>query len=339
MRGALILAALLTGCGCDEPSLVPVPAEPATLEPATAAPAPAAPLAAPVLPRVTRTDLPPALPSVTIEVTAGGYRVTNRALVETWPASERAEAAAHAPPGEPDFPVVELDVPVADPAPLRVPRVPALGDALGRLAAADRARTAAAGGGPRVFAVRASTDVRWERIVAALYTASQSGYAEPWLVVHSGEGERVLQLTFGGAPLSANVREAVAAALAALEGLGPDLALPAEPAAVLDEVEAAQANLFVRLEEDGLWLRRPELGALGADCRTADGRGAPTLPRSGDVAALRTCLDAAAPFALAIVEASPDLAYGAVVPVIEALVGRAPVAIGIGSGALPETPR
>ena len=334
MRGALIFTALLAGCGCDEPSLVAVPVEPAPEEPAARAPA-AGELGAPALPRVTRSDLPPALPSVTIEVTAGGYRVTNRALVETWPAPERAEAAAHAPAGEPDFPVVELDVPVADPVPLRVP---ALGDALGRLAAADRARASAAGG-PRVFAVRASTDVRWERIVGALYTAAQRGYAEPWLVVQSAAGERVLQLTVGGAPLDASMRAAVAAALATLEGLGPDVVLPADPAAVLDEAEAAQADLFVRVDEDGLRLRRPELGALGADCRTADALGAPTLPRSGDVAALRTCLDAAAPFALAIVEARPDLAYGAVVPVIEALVGRAPVAIGIGAGTPPETGR
>jgi hypothetical protein len=334
MRRALTLLALLGGCGCEEPSLVPVAVAPEAVDPAAVGAAPSLPLAAPTLPRVGRSDLPTALPSVAVEVTAGGYRVTNRALVETWPAPERAEAAAHAPPGAPDFPLVEREVLAADPAPLLVP---ALSEALGLTAQADRARAASAGGGPRVVSVRAAADVRWERVVRVLYAAAQHGYAEPWLVVATEAGERVLPLAMDAGPIGADVRATIAEALAGLEGLGAGVALPADPAAVLDTAEAAQPTLWLRRSEDGLSVRRSDLGPLGPDCRTPASPAAPTLPPGADGPTLAACLDAAGPFTRAVVEASPELAFGAVVPVIEALVGRAPVAIGLGPATTPET--
>lgn len=329
--GLSLCIAPLVGCQCG-------PADDAMrgVEPAVEPAAPEPPVGPADVPRARRADLPVLVPALTVEVTARGYAVSNRALVDSWPPPERAHAASLAPPDQPDFPVVEVDVPTIDPAPLLVPGLQA---AMALAAEADRAR--APGGGPRVFAVRAAPDVRWERVLRAIYAGGLTGYAEPWLVVRVGGAERTLRLAAEDEPTSAETRETIAAALAALGDLGgAGIELPASPDTVLAEAEAAAApaRLSLRLEEHGLRVRRG-LVELGPDCRTPAADGSPALSSSSfDRERFAACLDALGPFDRARVEASPDLAYGSLVPVLEGLSGRGPIVIGMMSGprAAPE---
>jgi hypothetical protein len=319
MRRALALLWLLSLSGCECSGSPPSPSSPPASE------TPPESVSAD-LPTARRFDLPPVLPSLTIEVAPRGYAVSNRALVETWPAPERARAASLAPPDMPDFPVVEVTVPTVDPAPLLVP---GLRDALARAAEADRAREP--GGGPSVFSIRAAPDVAWERVLRAIYAGGLTGYAEPWLVVRTEAGERTIRLSLAEAPASAETRETIAAALAALGELGGPIELPADPGSVVSAAEAAAlpARVLLRLHEQGLYVRRGLLD-VGADCRSPAIDASPAISSASlDRERLAACIDALGSFDRVTVEASPDTAYGTLVPVLEGLVGRGAIEIAI----------
>jgi hypothetical protein len=327
----LALALSVEGCDCGGPT---PPSMGSARSTATSAPVVAdEDLVVDVtVPRTARTDLPLATPTVEVRVGARGFVVSNRALVASWPAAERERAASAASPTSPDFPIVEASIPSVDAAPLLVP---SLRDALSRAGEADRAREAGTGT-PIVFSIRAPSDVRWDRVLRALFAAGMAGYAEPWLVVRDAEElERVIRLTSDDhgspAPSAEALRDTVREALATLGegsdplgGTGDDegeaLGAAADPTP--PSLDVALPVLSLRLEEHGLRVRRG-LVELSADCRTPSSDGSPAFTTAGlDRTSLEACLTAIGSFERASFEASPDVAYGSALTVLETVHAR-----------------
>lgn len=305
---ALGLVALLAGCECQsrETTLRPVVVEPVVEAPSDEG--------AITLPRTPRADLPAATATLVVEVHPRGYRVSNRALVDSWPPPERERAAANAPPTEPEFPVVEASIPTTDPAPLLST---GLRDAMARAAAADRARDPAAGA-PIAFSIRAPSDARWERILRALFAAGMAGYAEPWLlVVDDANTERALRIPSSHTPMD-DTRASIRDALSAL-GTHPPGAGAAEVEAPSDGAPSALPALSFRLEDHGLRVRSG-LVDLSADCRTPSVDASPAFTTATlDRASLEACLSALGPFDHATFEAAPEVAYGSALMILSTL--------------------
>lgn len=318
---AAVLTLALAGCDCggaDRRVASPTETTP------TSPPDLTADLASEVVvPRTSRTDLPLATPTLEVRALARGFVVSNRALVTSWPASERERAALAASPTSPDFPLVEATIPAVDAAPLLVP---SLRDALARAVEADRAREAGTGT-PIVFSVRAPSDVRWDRVLRALFAAGMAGYAEPWLVVRDAEDiERVIRLSTdhgGPAPSSAALRDSVREALATLgEGGSGEEAEAAEAEGNEGAPSTPGPLLSLRLEEHGLRVRSG-LVELGADCRTPSSDASPAFTTAVlDRASLEACLSALGDFDRASFEASPDVTYGSALLVLETVHAR-----------------
>jgi len=300
---------LLGGCDCggETVRLTPSAAEDEVVERSDAL------VIEVTVPRTERTTLLAAQPQVTLSVDVRGYRVENRALVESWPPLERARAAESSSPIDPDFPFVDLTIPAIDPSPLLIPR---LRDAMARAAAADRARDPSTGA-PIAFALRASSEVSWGRVIRALYASAMVGYAEPNFVVRdAADIERVITVRGEHEASVAHADDRVRAALAAIGAPVPADAVAEETAT--DTRERAPPLAFV-LEEHGLRVQRGLLW-LGADCATPVLDGSPAFPSAQlNSERLSACIEALSPFDRASFAASPGVTYGRAIAVIEAL--------------------
>lgn len=306
----------LVGCSCEAPPAQPRPAEPVASEPSVVAEV----VGGDTLPEASGGAEPS--PSITIEMSARGYRVTNRALVESWPPADRERVASEAPPDQPGYPVVEVDVPLLDDgAPLLVPGVR---DALLRALEAERARSGA--GAPLAFSMRAPATLSWARVARAIFNAAMAGLSEPAIVVHTPLGERSIRLprptTLARAPGEVDL----AAALRAL-GTGAEPTTEVEPPPEPSEVVVVVA---LSLEDHGLRVRRGLL-ELGAGCTAPATEGSPAIPLAAlrDGHTLTDCLSALGD-APARFEASSDVSYGTACVVLEALARRGPVEIAVG---------
>ncbi len=307
---ALLTALASAGCDCGGETTAPAP----VLETERVAEAERAPPVIEVtIPRTERTELPEAQPQVTLSVGVLGYRVDNRALVESWPAVERARAAESASPIDVDFPIVDVTIAATDPSPLLLPD---LRDALGRAAMADRARDPSAGA-PIAFALAASSEVSWGRVVRALYASAMVGYAEPSFVVRDAAGiERVVIVPNAHAPSVAHADDRVRAALAAIGAPVTD-GEPAPPSEPDTGGEPVGPPIAIVLEEHGARVQRGLIW-VGADCETPSADASPAIPsaRLGEIAA---CIEALSPFDRASFAAAPEVTYGQAISILEAL--------------------
>jgi hypothetical protein len=265
------------------------------------------------VPRTERTTLLAAQPQVTLSVDVRGYRVQNGALIDTWPAPERARAAESASPIDPGFPLVDITIPASDPSPLLIPD---LRDAMARAAAADRARDPSVGA-PIAFALSASSEVTWGRVVRALYASAMVGYAEPSFVVRdAADIERIITVRGEHGASVAHADDRVRAALAAIGA--PVTADPLDEGTATDGVPVAPPLAFV-LEAHGLRVQRG-LVWLNADCMTPVLDGSPAFPSAQiTTERLTTCIEALSPFDRASFAAAPDVTYGRAIAIIEAL--------------------
>lgn len=314
-RRACALALFLGGCGCDgerpaPPDPVVTPARPLELVDDAA------------LPALDAGD--EAVPAITVEASPRGYRVTNREVIRSWPEPERARVAEGAPPEEPEFPIVEADVPLLDDgAPLLVP---GLRDALARTLVAERARSGTASA-PRVVAIRAASTLAWARVARAVFNAGMVGLSEPWIVVLVGGEARTLRLPPPAAPTRGPID--LGGALRALGTAGGPPTEEAPPAAA-DPAAPGDLAITVALEDHGVRVHRGAM-ELGAGCHGPSADGSPAIPITvvSDGHTLGDCTSALGPGPTRFT-ASPDVTLGVVVRVLGALAARGPVEILVG---------
>lgn len=300
VRRALIAAShalLVAGCQCGGPtSPTETPVEAEASEPA--------------LPDASQTDLPAPSPAVVVEIGERGFRIDNAPLLATWSDAERARVpAGPSAPGLPSFPAVSLAVPA-----LAEGSRTALQSALASAAQAEGAR----GGTAPEVALRAPSEIPWDRALLVFVAAHAAGLGAFQLVVHTPLGERAIRMR--AAPLALSDRRAALAE--AIAGLG---ARDGEAAVA---TAAPEVLLSVAIEAHGIRVSRG-IVTLGPDCRTLSADGSPTLTAETD---LPRCLDAVGAVDRIGVTAAHDQSYGRVVQVLERLTARAPIVI-----ALPAT--
>lgn len=299
VRRALIAASthalLIAGCQCGASAAIETRAE--------------AEASAPVLPDSSQTDLSAPSPAVVVEIGDRGFRIDNAPLLATWSDAERARVPAGSAPGLPDFPAVSLAVPA-----LAEGSRSALESALASAARAEVAR----GGTPPEVALRAPSEIPWDRALLVFVAAHAAGLGALQLVVQTPLGERAIRMR--AAPLALSDRRAALAE--AIAGLG---AREGEAAVA---TAAPEVRLSVVIEAHGIRVSRG-IVTLGPDCRALSADGSPTLTAETD---LPRCLDAVGAVDRIGVTAAHDQSYGRVVQVLERLTARAPIVI-----ALPAT--
>jgi hypothetical protein len=347
---ALCLA-LAGGCTCgdDEPTLAAAQPAPAT------APEPVIERAARrELAPATRTDLPRALPAITVTVDGVAFTVTNAALLASWPPAERARLAETPPPGAgARWPELEVRGEIGGDG----LSVPALTEALNGMLTVERMRSGGAGA-PSVVAFRVSPETPWSSVVRVLYASGRAGLFEPRFVLASGREEVELRMPL---PDLGGTTRTPSPALAPLPGpmAGQDpaevaegirRALEAHPRDTTTRVEvrpettAGSAALFgadgtgvpaapvfvLRLAREGLTVTRGT-ERLAPGCQRVAIGAEPTLPSSSlDATSLRECLaHAGATSRPYTFEATPDTTFAQAVPILEALddVGSVQIAV------------
>ena len=269
---------------------------------------------------------------VTVEVTEHEFHLSNTALLATWPEHDRQALARAQPLGDARWPEVDeqIDARGDDIG------IPALRDAFGHASNVDHARASLAGetGTPIAFAIRAAPDVRFVRVLQAIYAAGLAGYAEPRLVLLSTSSEVLLELPL---PRVAPAREAgvardLARALAAagLEGrTRPPTDPPEEPATDAPAVGPTTAQISIVLAEDGLHITR-DLHALAPGCRDTAESDVLTITAAELVpSTLTACLDAAGEIVMLTFRTAPDTRYAEAVAVLETLAARGPVGLAV----------
>lgn len=306
-----VLVLALVGCSCEDRATLRAP------QASTAEPEPEVP--AERLPAASRTDLPALTPAITIRVHEGSFVVSNRAVVETWPETERAAVERTRPVGDADYPIVERDVDDASDA----LAIPGLSAALREVAAVESARAAIvhAEGSPTAFALRADADVPFGRVLSAVYAAAMVGLNQPRLVLASAEGERELRLTQPNTQGEADdpaIAAALARALAIAHGETPppevDAGLPPRP-----------ARISVALATDGLTFRRGDVPYAPGCAEPAPGASEPTIPTATVRAStIDACVSAIGDEVVGAIvfRAQRDTRYADVVAVLEALAAR-----------------
>ncbi len=309
-----LLTVLLAGCSCDAPEAVTTRApETVEVEPPRA-----------TLPSASRTDLPAVTPMLTVEITDDEFHLSNTALIATWPAREREALLRGQPAGDARWPEVEAQIRAhGDDI-----SIPALREAFAHAANVDHARAALAGdvGAPIAFAIRAGPDVRFVRVLQAIYAAGLAGYAEPRLVLLSSTTEAALPLPLPRGPSARDsfVARDLAAALAAagIEGS----VRPSEEAA---PPTAPTPDLTVELREDGLHITSGGQ-PLAPGCAEPAESDVVTIA-AADLAPSRltTCADAAGAASALTFRASPDARYADAVAVLEILAARGPVGLAV----------
>lgn len=166
----LAIALLATGCSCETEEVAPPAADESAVPASEDASAP---------PRATRDDLPAATPALTIALEPDAFVVDSHALVETWPASERARVSA-----EGFDPVVHERIAASDGSLLVAPLL----ETLRHAAQLERVRAGGAGT-PIAYALRVPGNVPWRRVVQALHAAGLAGWSEPRFVLRAARSD------------------------------------------------------------------------------------------------------------------------------------------------------
>lgn len=353
---ALWVAPLLPACSCgeDEPSFNarPEPAPP----PSTADETIVGAVDETALAPATRTDLPSAVPAITVAVRGRELEVSNDALLASWPATDRERVAASAPEGAASsWPAIHTSVSLEDDAAVRVP---GLVDALTAAVAVERARSGS--GAPAIVALRVTGASPWSSVTRAIYNAGMAGLSEPRFVLTSGRDEVELRLTlprveggrglggaFGGqdpAALAASIQRALAAH-SATTGAGapreaitqggstpraeiaPEVLAGTEGIAGADPTAAApaiargapvSAPFTLHLTREGLVVERDHV-RLGTGCQREALNPAPSLPSASmNHTSVRECLLAAGvPTTPYVFQADAEIAFARIAPVLE----------------------
>ena len=283
------------------------------------------------LPSASRAGLSALTPMVTVEITEEEFHLTNTALVSTWPSTDR-DALAHSQPlGDARWPEVdELVRAHGDDI-----AIPTLREAFAHAANVDHARAALSGatGAPIAFAVRAAPDLRFVRVLQAVYAAGLSGYAEPRLVLLGAETEVMLPLALPRyeRPSDPDLGAHLAAALAAAGLHGQVTPAPGQPPpeALPEPAAAAGSAVAVSLRADGLHIAR-DGDALAPGCVEALEGDALTIP-TAELAPSRliACLDAIGTSGALTFRTSEDTRYADAVAVLETLAARGPVGLAV----------
>ena len=305
----------------------------------------------------TRTDLPHAVPAITVSVTGTTLAVSNLALLASWPPADRDRVTAAPPEGASSaWPRIETSIELEPDAPIRVPGVV---DALSAAVGVERARSGS--GAPTAVAMRVTGASPWSSVTRAVYAAGMAGLSEPRFVLASGRDEVELRLTLprvggssaplGGALAGRDPAELAASIQAALAQHAPAReGLPAEgitqggntpraeiapsvlqgtdsiagPAAEGDREVArgapVDAAFTVRLTREGLVVERGG-ERLGAGCQRAALGPAPSLPTSAIThTSVRECLLASGvPTTPYVFQAEPEITFVRVASVLEVL--------------------
>jgi hypothetical protein len=351
----LSITSLASACDCagEEPSF-------STRTEPTPAPAPEESLAGAIddtsLAPATRTDLPRALPAITVSVTGATLAVSNLGVLASWPPADRDRVTAAPPEGASSaWPRIETSVELEPDAPIRVPGVV---DALSAAVAVERARSGS--GAPTVVAMRVTGASPWSSVTRAVYAAGMAGLSEPRFVLASGRDEVELRLTLprvggssaplGGAlagrdpaELAASIQAALAQHAPAREGMpaegitqggntpraeiapsvlqGTDsIAGPAEGEREVARGAPVEAAFTVRLTREGLVVERGG-ERLGAGCQRAALGPAPSLTMSAIThTSVRECLLASGvPTTPYVFQADPEITFVRVASVLEVL--------------------
>jgi hypothetical protein len=320
------LLALSLGCSCEDeqarPHVSHAPAPPTSV-------APAAPVDL-ALPSALRTDLALATPAVVVEVTGTAYRVSNAALLDSWPAADRAAVMASPPPNDPAWPRIERHIRSTSDALM----VPPLGAALFDAASVDHARSEANGtqGTPLAFAIRAQPDVPFGRVLAAVFAGGMNGYAAPQLVLASPRGDVVLPISLPtnepppSAPTAAEIDQLVHDAVG--EGVPPP-----DPTDVPPPPPPAPLVLF-RVAPDGVIVRRGDTTlAPGCDSPAPDGTVAISMAAL-TARNVEVCLRASGATGRVMFSAPADMRYGQVLTILEPIAAFVPVAFAVDASQL-----
>jgi hypothetical protein len=312
---AAIAALLLSACSCDAP-VAPTPT-PEVVE-----------VAAPIvsLPSASRSDLGPVTPMVSVEVTDDAFHVSNTALVATWPAHDRDALASARPSGDAHWPEVDEEIHAHgdDLA------IATLRDAFAHAVNVDHARGSLSGttGAPIAFALRAAPDVRFVRILQAIYAAGLAGYAEPRLVLLSPTSEVMLPLPL---PTTEPARERdvardLARALAAAGIVDPAAPSDDDAPALVPLVET---SVGVVLAADGLHVAR-DGRPLAPSCTEAAEADTLVITTAELVPSrVSRCLDAAGATGLITFQAPADTRYADAIAILETLAARGPVGLAV----------
>ena len=353
----LSIAPLTPACDCasDEPSFNARPAAPPA-EPVREEETIVGAIDEAALAPATRTDLPRAVPAITLSITGDTIDVSNLALLASWPPADRERVTAAPPAGAVStWPRIETSVELDPDAPVRVPGVV---DAVTAAVAVERARSGS--GTPTVVALRVTGASPWSSVTRGVYAAGMAGLSEPRFVLASGRDEVELRLTLprvegssaplGGALAGRDQAEIAAAIQAALAQHAPSAA-PREAitqgggtphAEIAPEVLAGggaiagsegtarepaiargapvDATFVVRLGRDGLVVERGG-ERLGAGCRAAALSPAPSLPMASiNHTSVRECLLASGvPTSPYVFQAESEITFARIAPVLEVL--------------------
>ncbi len=353
--GCLVIAPLAPACDCasDEPSFSArsTPAPPPSTAPEEAI---VGAIDEAALAPATRTDLPRAVPAITVSITGSTLDVSNEAVLASWPPADRERVTAAPPAGAAStWPRVDTHVELEAEPPIRVPGVV---DALSAAVAVERARSGS--GAPTVVAMRVTGASPWSSVTRAVYAAGMAGLSEPRFVLTSGRDEVELRLTLprfegtsaplAGAPLGGALAgrdpAQMAAAIQAALAEHPPAAVPSEgitqgggtPHAEIapdvlggtDSITGAavargapvDATFTVRLAREGLVVERGG-ERLGAGCQRVAIGPAPSLPMAAIThTSVRECLLASGvPTSAYVFQAEPEISFVRVAPVLEVL--------------------
>lgn len=319
-----IVAALVLHAGCECGGERPVFVPSGGREPFETGESPRA--AAPRLVPATRTDLPRAVPAITVRVDGSRIQADDESWLASWPPAERERVVPLRPAGAPlDWPLVRGEVALAPDALLVVPDLVAL---MRMLADVERVRSGV--GSPTAFAVRVTPESPWSSVVRAVLAAGMAGFSEPRFVLAHGQDEVELRLSLPGSSASSSPGP--------MAGLDLDRAIDDIQRALLGEIrdempaegrlleggerapDARPAPYGVNLEHAGLTITRGT-ERLGLGCRQPALGVEPSLPMATlNPQTLRDCLAAAGPSSSPYTfEAGPDVPFARVAPVLELL--------------------